>query len=164
MADDPVLNQGGDRARHFQRQQRPLRSIESRIHSYVRFINRTQRSVDVFWLNYAGERQKYTTLNPGDTYKLNTYVTHPFIFRDAETSAKLIINSDEVYFPKPWREGQNILGQVVPWYVPEYIIIPLYTLRERAVQVVRSCLKDPKESYSLDIPQSLMTTIAEYTV
>ena len=40
------------------------------------------------------------TLPPGAQYNINTYVTHPWVFRDAETGAVLLVNSVEVFYPK----------------------------------------------------------------
>ncbi|XP_068215397.1 von Hippel-Lindau disease tumor suppressor isoform X2 [Palaemon carinicauda] len=162
MADDPEPNQWENRVQPA-RQQRLLRSQNSREHSFVRFMNHTQRSVDVYWLTYQGRRQKYTTLRPGSSYKINTYVSHPWIFRDAQTKAKLVVNSEEVYFPRPWNEGARILGPVMPCHVTEYIIIPVYSLKDRAIQIVRSQLRVPEDAYKLDIPQTLRTAIAEFT-
>ncbi|XP_064103700.1 von Hippel-Lindau disease tumor suppressor-like isoform X1 [Macrobrachium nipponense] len=161
MADDPEQNEWENRIQPAR--QRLMRSQNSVVHSYVRFMNRTQRFVDVYWLTYHGKRQKYTTLKPGSAYKINTYVSHPWIFRDAETKAKLVVNSEEVYFPRPWNEGAKIEGPVVPCHVTEYIIIPVYSLKDRAIQIVRSQLRAPEDAYLLDIPQTLRTAIAEFT-
>ncbi|XP_050729910.1 von Hippel-Lindau disease tumor suppressor-like isoform X2 [Eriocheir sinensis] len=145
--------------------QQPLRSIISRQQSYVRFVNRTQRSVHVLWVSYQGEHRLYKTLPPGAEYNVNTYVTHPWVFRDAETGATLLVNSEEVFFPKPiFPEGHARYGPVSPYRIPVYISIPLYTLQERAAQVVGSCLQNPKLAYSLDIPKNLMSTIAKWVV
>ncbi|XP_071517189.1 uncharacterized protein [Panulirus ornatus] len=89
-----------DQAVQLQQQQQVIRSLRSRQRSYVRFVNRTQRTVDVIWLDYNGVRQKYKTLIPGEAFKVNTFVTHPWIFRDAETTATLLVNSEEVFYPK----------------------------------------------------------------
>ncbi|XP_069977022.1 von Hippel-Lindau disease tumor suppressor isoform X2 [Penaeus vannamei] len=144
-----------------------LRSLYSRVQSFVRFVNRTQRSVDVFWLNYQGVRQRYKRLEPREQLKISTYVSHPWVFQDSETTAKLVVNSEDVFFPKPWyegalQEGQGIQGPVSPRHITVYISIPLYTLKERATQVIWSHLRDPKDAYKLDIPAILMSGIAEW--
>ncbi|KAG0710922.1 von Hippel-Lindau disease tumor suppressor [Chionoecetes opilio] len=145
--------------------QHPLRSISSRQQSYVRFINRTQRSVHVFWVNFAGENQLYKTLPPAGEYDVNTYVTHPWVFRDAETGAILLVNSEEVFLPKPvLPEGLLHFGPVSPYRTRIYISIPLYTLLERAAQVVGSCLQNPMLAHSLDIPKNLKSVIANCVV
>lgn len=116
-------------------------------------------------MNYVGEYQSYKTLLPRAEYDVNTYVTHPWVFRDAETGAVLLVNSEEVFFPKPvFPEGHAHFGPVSPYRTPVYISIPLYTLLERAAQVVGSCLQNPMLAYSLDIPKNLMSVIANWVV
>lgn len=154
-----------DQAVQLQQQQQVIRSLRSRQRSYVRFVNRTQRTVDVIWLDYNGVRQKYKTLIPGEAFKVNTFVTHPWIFRDAETTATLLVNSEEVFYPKPvLQEGQALFGPASPYHVFAYISIPLFSLKDRAAQVVWSCLRNPEEAYKLDIPKVLINTIAKWAV
>lgn len=122
MADAEQQQQQQQQQQHLQQ---PLRSIISRQQSYVRFVNRTQRSVHVLWVSYQGEHRLYKPIFP---------------------------------------EGHARYGPVSPYRIPVYISIPLYTLQERAAQVVGSCLQNPKLAYSLDIPKNLMSTIAKWVV
>lgn len=78
------------------------RSLQSELIAYVKFINRTQQIVDLFWLDYTGTRVKYGTLQPGGQYAVDTFVTHPWIFRDAETGYPLRADGQEVFYPQPW--------------------------------------------------------------
>ncbi|XP_072141990.1 uncharacterized protein Vhl isoform X5 [Dermacentor andersoni] len=50
-----------------QGQVRCLVSGPSLCPSYVRFVNKTNRHVDVIWLNYEGLRIKYKSLGPNQT-------------------------------------------------------------------------------------------------
>ncbi|MDF7826505.1 prolyl oligopeptidase family serine peptidase [Pontiellaceae bacterium B12227] len=47
--------------------------------SKIYFVNNTADSVEIVWISGAGERKKYTTLKPGETYAQNTYAGHLFI-------------------------------------------------------------------------------------
>ena len=82
------------------------RSIQSQLFSFVRFINRTQHTVDVFWINYAGDREKCATLCPGCQFGVDTFATHPWIFRDAISGNPLRVEGKEVFYPPPWDPGQ----------------------------------------------------------
>ena len=83
------------------------RSIQSELFSYIRFINRTQQTVDLFWMNYAGERVKYITLLPGGQFSVETFATHPWIFRDAISGYPLRVEGQEVFYPQPWDPGHS---------------------------------------------------------
>ncbi|XP_048462203.1 von Hippel-Lindau disease tumor suppressor-like [Rhincodon typus] len=75
---------------------------------------------------------------------------HPWMFRDAVSDDRLLVNGHEVFVPPP---GQvNEIGQ--PCYIMVNITIPVYTLKERCLQVVRSLVK--REDYrNLEIVGSL---------
>ena len=75
--------------------------------SLVRFVNRTTRKVDVVWLNYEGMGVKYRTLNPGEGVDVNTFVGHPWIFRDNITGEKLVVQANEVFEPEAWAQNGN---------------------------------------------------------
>lgn len=69
------------------------------VHSFVRFVNQTLRKVDIVWLNYEGARVRYKTLQPDQFVDVNTFVGHPWIFRDADTGDKLMVQLQEVFEP-----------------------------------------------------------------
>ena len=50
-------------------------------------------------MNFKGDEILYATLKPGNSIKINTYVGHPFIFRDKKTNARLLANQKEVLHP-----------------------------------------------------------------
>lgn len=60
----------------------PLRSVRGNQKCKVIFSNSSHRSVGVFWLNYEGEEHRYFVIEPRQFRDMNTYVTHPWIFRD----------------------------------------------------------------------------------
>lgn len=140
-----------------------MHSIHSREQSFVCFVNCTQRNVDVFWVDFQGRHIKYKTLARRERYKINTYVTHPWVFRDSETSSALVVNSEEAFYPKPvLQPGQQVYGPASPRHIIANICIPLYSLKDRAAQVVWSCVHDPQAVFSLEIPKVLMLTIAKW--
>ena len=81
-------------------EERPLKSIKSEQFSLVTFVNVTQRNASIYWLDYSGHRVRYAVLGPGEDLPLTTFVTHPWVFNDAETGDLLVTDGDQpVFFP-----------------------------------------------------------------
>ena len=49
----------------------------------IDFVNHLPYSVDVYWINYAGDRVFYNTLAAMSDYVQPTYITHPWIIAKA---------------------------------------------------------------------------------
>ena len=64
-------------------------SLNSDTPTLVRFTNATCTSVSVYWLNFAGERVLYATLDPGASYVQPTCLTHPWVLVRATDSAPI---------------------------------------------------------------------------
>jgi von Hippel-Lindau disease tumor supressor len=139
-----------------------LKSKHSRCKSFIRFINNTDRVVDVIWINFEGQHVKYKTLPPSAFFDCNTYVTHPWLFFDSETHDKLVVKSEEVFRPEPWyvqyQQGEDLPRK--PDRTLVYITIPVYTLRERSLQVVRNNLSQPEDAFKLELPSTLQRELA----
>jgi len=95
LSNEPVPDGG---ARH------SIKSYPNKKLSFVRFLNQTQRKVEVIWINYEGARVRYKTLEPQDYFDVNTYVAHPWVFQDAKTREYLLVDSKDIYEPGPWYE------------------------------------------------------------
>ncbi|XP_072276577.1 von Hippel-Lindau disease tumor suppressor [Pyxicephalus adspersus] len=126
---------------HFPR----LRSINSQQLVRVLFCNRTSRYVQPVWVNFRGEPQPYPIMPPYTGRRMNTYLGHVWMFREAETDVPLIVNNREMYVPSPNAEGQ--IGTV-------NITIQVYTLKDCCLQLIRN-LVEPKNIRKLDIVRSL---------
>ena len=48
-------------------------SLHSKEPYTVRFINTTEKNVDVIWLNFTGEKVTYQTLTPQTAWSVHTY-------------------------------------------------------------------------------------------
>ncbi|MBN3283460.1 VHL disease, partial [Polyodon spathula] len=85
---------------------------------------------------------------------MSTYLTHPWIFRDTDTGAKLLVNMKEIYFPEPNNVEDGCL-------VPHDVIIttPVYTLQDCCLMLIRKLVKQ-KDYRKLEIPQSLRKTLS----
>ncbi|XP_048777014.1 von Hippel-Lindau disease tumor suppressor-like [Ostrea edulis] len=132
------------------------KSKKSVICSFVRFMNRTQRGVDIVWLNYEGARVKFKTLSAYEFVDVNTYVGHPWIFLDMETGERLVVNLKSVYEPTTgW-----VPGHWPPVRKVVNITIPIYSLKDSCIRFFRRHL--PKKNINkLDMPSSLLQEMYE---
>ncbi|XP_006900601.1 PREDICTED: von Hippel-Lindau disease tumor suppressor [Elephantulus edwardii] len=134
-------------------QPRPvLRSVNSREPSQVIFCNRSPRVVLPVWLNFDGEPQPYPTLPPGTGRRMHSYRGHLWLFRDAGTYDGLLVNQTELFVPSLNVDGQPIFANIT---------LPVYTLKERCLQVVRSLVR-PENYRRLDIVRSLYEDLEDH--
>lgn len=137
------------------------RSIACQQHAYVRFFNKSGRSVELIWINYIGEYTKYRILNKDDYVDINTFKTHPWLAVDHLTKERLHIDKSFVYHPRTSREilEERRPGIQIPenyeLRVKSYITLPLYSLKYRALLEIRNCIQEPNEVDSLGLPESL---------
>ena len=93
---------------------RSMRSAESKTKSPVKFINTTDKNIEIFWLNYSGEEISYGTLHAAPSVPsvmdINTFVTHPWIAVDSENRQRLWLNSEEVFHPPQPRLARVVIG------------------------------------------------------
>ncbi len=61
------------------------RSLVSETTSEIMFVNHTSRIVDIFWLDFSGERVYYNTLEQNGSYTQSTWLTHPWVAVDRIT-------------------------------------------------------------------------------
>ncbi|XP_071097627.1 von Hippel-Lindau disease tumor suppressor-like [Haliotis cracherodii] len=135
------------------------KSGKSTAHSFVRFVNNTRRRVDIIWLNYEGARIKYRTLLPQQFVDVNTFVGHPWVFRDSESGDRLVVQLKEIYEPIGWtqHDGWPPCRKVV------HISIPVYSLKERCMQVVRKFV--PRDQIcQLEVPTTLKVALKDTVV
>lgn len=59
-----------------------MRSIESRASVTVTFRNRSGAFRSVNWVDFDGQLVQYAALNPGESYSVQTFLTHPWVFTD----------------------------------------------------------------------------------
>ncbi|MBN3307995.1 von Hippel-Lindau-like protein [Amia ocellicauda] len=134
---------------------RALRSLDSSVPTYVSFVNKCGRDAAAWWLNFSGDPTSYGIIKPGTALAMNTYITHPWVFRVSDSGAKLLANMKEVYFPEAtdFQDGEPVFLQVM-------ITPPVYSLQEYCLMLIRRLVK--KRDYSkLDITASLKKDLHE---
>ncbi|XP_068940091.1 von Hippel-Lindau disease tumor suppressor [Petaurus breviceps papuanus] len=129
-----------------------LRSVNTRQPSSVIFCNRTCRQVLPVWVDFEGQPTPYQMLLPGTGRRMNSYLGHFWLFRDANTGDGLLVNQTELFVPSLNENGQPVFANIT---------LPVYTLKERCLQVVR-CLVKPEDYRKLDIVRSLYDDLEDY--
>ncbi|XP_073694149.1 von Hippel-Lindau-like protein [Garra rufa] len=127
----------------------PLKSLNSFDPTFISFINRSSRDAEAWWLNFEGKPTSYGKIKPMTSLKMNTYLTHPWIFRSSD-GAKLLANLNEVYFPTPAQYEEY----GYPRYQRVYVTAPVYSLQEYCIRLIRSMVRK-EDIRKLEIPQGL---------
>ncbi|TRY57526.1 hypothetical protein DNTS_023479 [Danionella cerebrum] len=127
----------------------PLKSLNSNDPTYMSFVNKSGRTAEAWWLNFSGSPVSYGDIQPGQAMQMNTFQTHPWMFR-ASDGAKLLVNLGEVYFPTP----AQFEDSGYPRFQPVYVTAPVYTLQECCFRLIRSCVRKQDIS-KLEIPAAL---------
>lgn len=131
-----------------------LKSQHSMQRSYVLFRNCTDRLVDVIWIGYNGEFVHYATLKPTDCKMINTFATHPWVFRDPDTGERMHVRGKDVYMPQPYRRGQ-INRYLVP------IQFPMRSLRTNTLWRISQLMIDFPAVHQLELPRSLISDLLD---
>ena len=61
----------------------------------ITFLNRTQGAVDLFWINEAGARRRYATLQPGQEHPQHTFAGHVWLAADAAGKTLAVFEATE---------------------------------------------------------------------
>ncbi|XP_053158969.1 von Hippel-Lindau disease tumor suppressor isoform X2 [Hemicordylus capensis] len=129
-----------------------LRSAITQEPCQVIFCNRSPRLVIPVWLDFDGRPRAYPTLQPGTGRRMSSYLEHLWLFRDAGTYDSLLVNQAELFVATRNLNGQPILANIT---------LPVFTLKERCLQVVRTLVK-PVDYRRLDIVRSLYDDLEDH--
>lgn len=68
-------------------EEKGAKSQAGEVTAQITFINKSGSNVKVFWLNYEGKRILYAELKDGESYNVDTYLTHPWLITDQDDNA-----------------------------------------------------------------------------
>lgn len=80
-----------------------LRSLSGGSSTYVTFINTLDSAASVYWIDFDGRRALYRTLPPGESYRQQTYVHHPWVVCAGAPQSPVA-----VFHPSPTEAGALI--------------------------------------------------------
>ncbi|RWS31068.1 von Hippel-Lindau disease tumor suppressor-like protein [Leptotrombidium deliense] len=128
-----------------------MRSLSCSRPSYVRFFNLSPNRVDIIWINYEGIGVTYKTLNPREYHDVNTFVSHPWIFRNSSTfdamttfTAEGHKRNDLVFKPIETSSRKIV-----------FITLPFYSLKERCFRRLRDLKLSDSDIAGFEIPRTL---------
>lgn len=130
-----------------------LRSIDSTDRSFIRFENKTEKCIEIIWIDYNGVMVKYGTLCPEQYLAIDTFKTHPWMFIDRVTGEKMLVGSKSLFYPPSVREVEKRFGRALR--IPVSIHMPLLPLRRISLHVVLNCLNTIGDVKRLGLPFEL---------
>ncbi|XP_063700341.1 protein Vhl [Culicoides brevitarsis] len=131
-----------------------IKSEKSESRAFVIFENVTKRTIDVYWVNFTSQLVLYKTLKPLDRFMINTFQTHPWIFMDKFTGERMVVENEEVYWPKPWYLKIDPRQRMIRRTLVR-IQFPLRSLKKNAMWSVVRHLQNGECIQDLQIPVSL---------
>ncbi|XP_035897905.1 protein Vhl [Anopheles stephensi] len=138
-----------------------LRSRNSEVRSFVLFRNTTERVVDVYWVNYSATLTHYSTLQPGAQCKVNTFVSHPWLFKDKRHEERMHVRHQPIFMPEPWYNSFTGAGRLNR--MEARIHFPVRTLKENCLWRILALLSAKEESVlcELELPNVLVQELVK---
>lgn len=125
-----------------------VKSTDSSVRAYLRFTNRTSRVVDVYWRDFRGCRVFYVRLKPNTFHNPNSFLTHPWVFYDATTQERYVINNKQVFRPPASIGGMAYRSN---WN----ITVPMRTLKWCTLLRLAESIPDASAINALGLPRLL---------
>lgn len=138
-----------------------LESIASKVKVHLCVCNAADTSVDVIWIDYDGKEQKYTTLQRvGSAEMIDTFETHPWIFREKNSREILMVRDFNLTGPVTIYMPKGSVTDECPKRFPIFICT-FPSLKHLCHSVLKRWRIPPSELKNSDLPSSV---ISDYEV
>lgn len=131
---------------------RTLKSIESLEPVRLIITNNTRRFVDVYWIGYDSSLKRYKTMRAQETWEVNTFKTHPWMFRDYMTGIRMHVDHKEILWPKVQNTGPNDQHQQCHQV---FIHLPMQSLKTIALRSLITQVRSVSDINRMHIPTTL---------
>jgi len=105
------------------------KSLNSSTPLDVRFDNETSQTVELYWLDFAGNEKSYGQIAAGSSKQMLTYATHPWLARGVTNSGQRIELDGEKVFTPDAQDGGRVIHideasfyQSLTWHSPVYVV------------------------------------------
>jgi len=133
--------------------------------AFIRFKNNTHYVVEIIWINVDNKEKTYNFLAPKEFLDVNTYSTHPWIFRECISKSNMVVDAKEVFIAKSWIEEHRRLEFNHPINIPLRTLVsiemPLLDLRQLCLLKLATILKSKDDVTSLEIPVVLQKELIQ---
>jgi hypothetical protein len=75
-------------------EEKGLKSGDSDVETRITFVNKSGKTIKVYWLDQDGDRQHYQTMKDGESHEQHTYLTHPWLITDEDDNAWYVFFAD----------------------------------------------------------------------
>ncbi|GBG75787.1 hypothetical protein CBR_g21032 [Chara braunii] len=114
-----------------------FRSGPSHTSTVVVVVNSTDNVIVTLWIDYDGKEVPYDKLAPGAQVRQQTYVSHPWVFRDAATAEQLVVDRRLVLFPEEEEKVVHVRRpEVLEWNLDTHRRFP-QDFREQVKEILR---------------------------
>ncbi|CAI5482143.1 unnamed protein product [Closterium sp. Yama58-4] len=105
----------------------PVCSGPSTKPTVITFRNATDTAVQSYWVDYDGMEVPYECLQPGHVYRQETYVQHPWVFRDEATHEPFVVGKRALAFPRDSSRSEMIIKrpEALPWTTASHYQFPM---------------------------------------
>jgi len=157
------------------------RSHDSNFRIKIQFVNSTRKTVSIRWLDFDGAEVTYSNLQPGARYNVNSFLTHPWVFYDQQTSEKLSVllcrqrvskfeasRTIKIYMQRRMIQFNHIRAisrgeaPLTVFIVQPYF--PIRSLRHICMKTIRKHLQHVDKINSLEIPENLKSELISFTI